>query len=514
MIKLERSKNAIRNASFGLIEKMVTILLPFILRTVVIKCLGADYLGLNSLFTSILSVLNMTELGFSSAIVFSMYKPIAQNDGDTINALLNFYKNAYKIVGIIILVVGLLFIPFLNVLVNGSYPDSINLVVVYCIFLVNTAISYFLFAYLQVLITAHQRDDAISKVNIIISTIMYVTQIIILVVFRNYYLYIITMPIFTIINNIRTAIVAKKLFPQYKPKGKISKAQKNDIKEKISGLMIQKICTISRNSFDSIYVSMFLGLTETAMYNNYYYIINAVTSIMVVFTNAITAGVGNSVAVEETNKNFEDFKNLDFLYMWIAGWCTCCLLVFFQPFMNIWVGEELMLPFGCVILFCVYFYVLKTGDVRTIYSTANGLWWKNRYRSIAEALSNIILNYALGKMFGIYGIILATVLTIVLVNFIYGGQLIFKYYFINNKKSEYFGRHTLYFCVSAIVTGLTYIIAKVMPYNILGFLGKLVICIFVPNVLFWIIYRKTKAFQTAVPWIVQRLPLKSLKLRR
>lgn len=511
-MRLERSKNAFRNVGFGLLEKIVTIILPFAVRTILIKTLGAEYLGLNSLFTSILTVLNMTELGFSSAIVFSMYKPIAEDDVETIDALLNFYKTIYRVIGILIFIVGLILIPFLPNLINGSYPTDINLISVYLIYLINTSISYILFAYLGALITAHQRDDAISRVNIIISIIMYLSQIGILITVRNYYVYIITMPLFTIVNNIRTALVAKKLFPQYRPIGKLNKSIKKDIKEKINGLMIQKICVVSRNAFDSIFISMFLGLTETAMYNNYYYILNAITAIMTVFTASITAGAGNSVAMESKEKNFEDFKKLDFLYMWIGGWFSCCLLGLFQPFMKLWVGDSLMLPIGCVVLMCVYFYALKTGDVRSIYSTANGLWWKNRYRSIAEAVSNILLNYFLGRYWGVYGIILATVLTIIFINFMYGGQLIFKFYFTEQSKLEYFGAHALYFGTTIVVAAITFLLCGLFPDGIVWFGIKVAICAVVPNLLYLFVYRKTTIYKLAMPWIVQRMPKKIGKL--
>ena len=186
-MKLERTKNSLRNAGFGMLYKIISIVMPFMVRTVFIYTLGIEYLGLNSLFTSILTVLNLTELGFSSAIVFCMYAPIANNDVDTINALLKFYKKIYTYIGIIILVVGSLVIPFLPFLVKGEYPVEINIVIVYMIFLVNTVLSYFTYGYLSSIITAFQRDDLLSKINIFITTGMYIVQIIILLTVNNYY---------------------------------------------------------------------------------------------------------------------------------------------------------------------------------------------------------------------------------------------------------------------------------------------------------------------------------------
>lgn len=511
-MKLERSKNAVRNAYFGVINKLITTILPFAVRTVFIQKLGAEYLGLNSLFGSILTVLNLTELGFSSAIVFCMYKPIADDDDDTICALLLFYKKIYISIGFIITAIGLMVIPFLPVLVKGSYPSDINIGIVYLAYLFNTVISYFLFAYLGSLITAFQREDVNSKINTVISLVMYASQIIILYTFHNYYAYIAIMPVFAIINNLRTAIIAKRMFPQYKPCGKISNDLRKDIKEKVSGLFVQKICAVSRNAFDSIFVSMFLGLTETAMYNNYYFLMNSVTALMVVLTNSITAGAGNSVAMESPEKNYSDMENLDFWYMWLSGWCTCCLLCLFQPFMKLWVGERLMLPITSVVLFSSYFYALKLGDIRYIYTNAAGLWWVNRYRAILEAILNLLLNYFLGKYFGINGIIFATLITILLINFIYGGQIIFTHYFTNISFLQYFKYHFQFGVVTAVVCGITYGATSFLPYSTGFFIVRVVICIALPNAIYFLLYRKMRIYQKAQPWLLNKLSGRSSKI--
>lgn len=511
-MKLNRSQNAIRNASYGIINKVIGIIFPFVVRTVFIYTLGAEYLGLNSLFTSILTVLNLTELGFSSAVVFCMYEPIANDDTDAINALLMFYKKVYLYIGLIILGIGAILIPFLPQLINGSYPPNINLVAVYIVYLVNTVISYFLFAYLQALISAFQREDVLSKVNIVLQSIMYIIQIVILLSIHNYYIYIFTMPVFTVINNIRTAVLAKRMFPQYKPYGKLDKKYKDQIKEKIRGLVINKLCIVSRNAFDSIFISMFLGLTDTAIYNNYYYILNAVVMVTSVLVTSVVAGAGNSVALETSEKNYYDMQQMNFIYMWIAGWLTVCMLCLYQPFMRLWVGEKLMYPTSCVVLLCFYFYILKMSDVRYIYELAKGLWWENRYRSIAEAIANLLLNFFLGKFFGVYGIIIATIISIFFINYLYGTRIIFKYYFTENSIMDYFISQFKYGVCAIIVCCITYFASRLIPETMLGFVFKFLICMTIPNIIFWIIYRKTTAYKNALRWFILKLP-KSLRVK-
>lgn len=278
-----------RNMCAGFVNKIVSLLCPFVVRTVFIHTLGVEYLGVNSLFASVLSVLSLTELGFGSAIVFNMYKAIAEDDTDTINALLFFYRKVYRWVGTAILGIGLLLIPVLPHLTKGTYPSDINPLLVYLVFLFNSAIIYFLFAYLNSLLQAFQRTDVFTIVGMYMNIVMYALQIILLLTVKNYYAYLMIMPAFTILTNIRTAIIAKKMFPQYRPFGRLSAEIKADIKEKVSGLMIQKLCAVSRNAFDSIFISMFLGLTQIAIYNNYYFIMSSVTGFMSILTSAMIA---------------------------------------------------------------------------------------------------------------------------------------------------------------------------------------------------------------------------------
>lgn len=502
---INRSQNAIRNVAFGLIYKILSVVFPFAVRTVFIHTLGAEYLGLNSLFTSILTVLNLTELGFSSAVVFCMYEPIANDDSDAVNALLLLYKKVYRYIGMIILIVGVAIVPIIKYFIKGSYPEDISIIVVYLFFLLNTVISYFLFAYLQALITALQREDVLSKVNIVIQSIMYITQIIILLCVHNYYCYIFTMPVFTIISNIRIAIVAKKMFPNYKPYGKVGKEIKAQLKEKIIGLVINKICTVSRNAFDSIFISMFLGLIDTAIYNNYYYILNAIAMITCVVVNAVVAGAGNSVALETAEKNYNDMQRMNFIYMWICGWFTICMLCLYQSFMKIWVGESMLYPMGCVVLLCLYFYILKMSDVRYIYELARGLWWENRHRSIAEAISNLVLNYILGRFFGVYGIIIATIFSLFFINFLYGTRIIFKYYFTSNSMAEYFFSQLKYAGGTLVACCVTFGICNIISDSIIGFIIKCFVCAILPNVLYWLMYHKSNIYIKAYQWVKPRI---------
>lgn len=495
-MKESRTKNTIKNIIVDFLNKVVVLIFPFIIRTILINNLGAEYLGLNSVFTSILQVLNLTELGFSSAIVFSMYKPIAKNDTDTICALMNLYKKIYKIIGIIILILGLCVMPFLHKFINGTYPAEINIYILYLIYLLNTVITYFLFAYKSALLVAHQKSNIISAVNSIICIIQYSVQIVVLCLWKNYYIYILINTVTSVLNNVIIAYIVGKKYPMYNCRGEINTDEKKKIRKRVYGLMIQKICATTRNSLDSIFLSAFLGLKIVAIYSNYYVIMNAVLSILSIITASMIASIGNSIVTESIEKNYRDMNKFNFIYMWISGWSTICLLCLYQPFMEIWMGADYMFSFDVVVCICIYFYSLKMGDILSAYTQASGIWWEGRYKAILETIFNIILNYILGKYFGVYGIILATVISLLLIGFTYGTHIVFKNYFKNVSCKEYYIRHLLYLIVTTITAIITYSVCSIVRINgLIGLLGKAIICVFIPNIIYIIFFCKNEMFR-------------------
>lgn len=498
----ERTKNARRNIISGFTNKMVSIVMPFVIRTVLIKKLGMDYLGLDNLFVSILQILNLSELGVSSAVVYCMYGPIAEHDVKKVNAYYKLIKKIYLFIGIIILTLGLIIMPFLSYLIKGKIPSNINIYILFLIYLFNTVISYLLFAYKNVILNATQRVDVYNNIMTVSRMLMYVVQIMVLLLYSNYYVYIIFLPLSTIINNIITSRYVDNHYKEYYPSGELCEDEKKELKHQVIGLFIGKLCVVTRNSFDSIIVSTYFGLVVTAIYNNYYYIMNAVVSIMLIVSASIIPGIGNSVAIENMEKNYKDFMKFNFIFSWIVGCCTVLLACLYQPFMILWVGEKSMLSQRSAILFAVYFFVLMIGNIRAAYTEATGLWWENKERAILEAITNLILNIVLGRLFGVNGVIFATILTTLVINFIMSSQIIYKYYFKGKKMTEYFG----YSLIWAVTTGVAIVICLWLTdlMKITGVLGILfygIIGVVISCIVFWIIFHNTNQYIKSKKWI-------------
>lgn len=498
-----RSKNGTRNIAAGFINRFIMMILPFVSRTVIIYTLGSQYLGLSGLFTSILTVLNLSELGFGSALVYSMYKPVAENDRIKICAYLSLYKRIYRWIGLFILIGGLLFSPFLPVIIKKDLPDDINVYIIYFIFLANASISYFAYAHKKALLTAFQRSDVLSNVNSVINIASHSLQIILLLIIPNYYLYVIILPIFTVLDNIWTNYVTTKRYPDIKPSGVLTKVEIEEIKRHVKGIALQKACSTSRNTFANIIISMFLGLTTIAMYGNYYYIMNSIHAFLYQIPNSIRATVGNSIASESVDKNYKNFKSMYLVYMWISGWCTCCLVCLYQPFMRLWMGEKLMFPMSTVILLCLYFCLLCLSDIIALYKDGAGLWWQGRYRVVVEAVSNLLLSFVLGWLWGVNGILIAPIITITFVGHVYGGYIIFHFYFKGKSFLNFLANQVGLLFIIAIVSTISYLFFHFFPINgIITFAINTLFLLVVSNVLFWMLFRLHPHYSDSVNFVV------------
>ncbi len=494
-MKIDRSKNTKKNIVFGYINKFITLLFPFVIRTIIIRTLGIQYVGLNSLFSAILNILNLAELGFGSAMVFSMYKPIAEDDADTINALLYLYRKIYRIVGTIVLVVGLAVMPALPYLIEGSVPADINLYTLYLVFLANVVIGYFFFGYKGSLFTAHQRNDISSNIFTIFRLAMYALQVAVLFLFKNYYVYAVFIPLSTLCINLCYGIVSKKLYPQYFCKGTLSKEIKSDIKKRVSALITHKMGNIVQNSIDNICISSFLGLITLGLYNNYMYVINAILGFVTVIRQSMLAGIGNSIIIEDKEYNKKHFYKLVTLFNWVSIFCSTCFMCLFQPFMQIWgklSGErDMLLPITVVICLVALFYSNVVRYTTCLYKDALGMWWEDRFKPIAMSVFNLIITIISAYFGFIEGIILATIGANVLVALPYETGVFFKKY-MDEKPIKYYFKQILQFALAVVCIAITYFTSDyfvifLRNYTTINVIVELIIkgvfCLIIPNVI-------------------------------
>ncbi len=499
-MRIERTKNAIRIIIFGFVCKIINIFLPFLSRTAILYIVGEKYLGLSSLFSSILSFLSLAELGVGSAMVYSMYKPIADNDNVTLRALLNLYKNIYRFIGTVIFVLGLILVPFLNQLIREELPGDVNLYVLYFFYLFNATLSYWLFAYKNALLQAYQRNDIESKISIVITPLSYVVMLVGLFLTRNYYAYIIWLPIFTVLTNLIRMVYVDRLFPGLKPQGRISPELRKSIIKKTAALIGTKLNTVVLNAADNIVMAAFFGLTTIAIYGNYFYILSSIAGFLAICYSSMTAGLGNSLAIESVEKNYRDFLKFSFLNFWLVGWCAICLVCLYQPFMQIWVGEDLMFPFYLVLEFGLYFYVLQIRKIPVVYKDAAGIWWEDRFRPYVCMVVNVVLNVALVQVIGISGIILSSVFSMC-ISIPWENYTIFKYVFHRNPM-EYYQKLFRFLLLILVSGAATWLVCTCFGDGIPAFLLRGVCCVVVPNVLLMLGNCRQREFAEAKQFVL------------
>ena len=501
-MKIQRTKNALRNLLFDGILRVNNIVIPFIMRSVILNFLGMQYLGLNGLFRSILSFLNLAELGVGDAMVFSMYKPIAEDDEESICALMKLYRTFYRIIGLFIAVIGIALVPFLRSLIKGDLPADMNLYILYFMNLGNTVLTYWLFAYKTCLLQAHQRRDVGSKISLAIHFVEYIIKIAALMIFHNYYLYMAIQLLAQVATNLVTAVRVTKLYPHYSPKGDLPKEKVMDIVRRVRDMFTSKFSYVIFNSADTLVISAFMGLTALAIYQNYYYIISSLRILLDGIVGACIAGIGNSLITESEEKNYRDLEKFSLLFSWMMGVSTAMLLCMYQPFMQIWMGEENMLTFNYVICFAIYFYSMGINKLINMFKDAAGIWRKDRWRPLVGALVNLGLNLATVQWLGLYGVLLSSVVSIVVVQI----PWLFHNLFAEVFPARYKWRYIRFFC-GFVGIALVSSVGSLLLCNLLhldvwpSLIVNACISFIVPNILFFLAYGRSPLFKMSVQQI-------------
>ncbi len=408
---MKKNNNAIKNIVGSISVNMTNALVTFISQRIFLHILNVEYLGLNNLFTNIISVLNIFELGIGTAITFSLYKPLAEKDDYAIKGLLNFYKKAYRIIFIIVSSVGLAITPFIPLFIKDNNID-VNVYVAYLVFVADVAVSY-LFAYRRSILYADQKNYIISVIHISYLILMNVTQLIVLSITKNYYLYLIIKVIMRLIENLAIHYIAKKQYSQLViiRNEKLDKDTEKSILKKAKALLFHKIGTFIVNGTDNIIMSAFIGLSDVGLYSNYYVISNAIMQFIGQATLSLTPTIGHKLAITESRSTFESFKRLRFICFCLACIASVCFMTCSQELIIAWLGDEYVLGYCLVIAISVNLYQKLQRSPYQVFKDAAGIFYEDRFIPLVESIINIIASIVLLKIFGIAGVILGTIVS-------------------------------------------------------------------------------------------------------
>lgn len=490
-MKKSRTAYAARNLAYGMVNKILMLLVPFLLLAVIRRTLGSEYLGLNNLFASLIQMLSLAEMGLGSAMVYSMYKPVAENNVEQLDALLRLYRNIYRVLSIFILLVGMICVPFLTKIIKDSVPEDTNLYLLFLIYLLNTVLSYGLFAYKKSLLQAYQRTDIVSKISTVVHVGLYAMQLLSLLVYRSYYLYVLLLPLSTVANNLLVNYVCSKRYAGIKPEGEIEERAKRDLFSRVGALAGHKIGGIVISSFDSVVISAFLGLRSVALYSNYFYVVKALTGIINIGYSSILPGIGNSIILEDKEHNYALYRKVSFLLMWFVGWASVCLVCLYQPFVTLWMGKEYLLGWDTVLLFVIYFYVWQIRVANLAFKDATGLWKDDFWKPYVGLFVNLFVNILLVKLIGMNGVLITTIFVMVAIYNPWEQWVLFTKLF-QCSAMESVRVHVFHVVFTVIAAGVTYGVCLLFTATnqFVALLLRACICVVIPNILFFVFYHK------------------------
>ena len=485
-----RTRNATRNMFIALLMQAITLLLSFACRTTFAKLLETEYMGLSGLFSNIVSVLSLSELGIGSVIIIHLYKPLAEKNEQQICRLMNFYRRAYTFVGIFIIICGLILVPFLPRLVKTDTQIP-YLEWYFLLFILQSASSYF-FAYKQALLTASQREYICSVIRQLFSVAMNLLQILFLYLTRRYMAYL-AVAIFTgLASNITLSYIVDKNFPFLK-RGKNQKLRKEQTQEmfkNVSAMMLHKVGHTAISSTDNILISSMVGIISTGLYSNYLLIMNAVNQVITIGFSAVSAGIGDFNVRKSKYEIKELFDAMTLLSVWLFGMSAICFCCLFQPTIELWLGKEFLLDGSIVLIISVNFFANGLMRVPGTFSDVNGLYTKTKFKPIAMALINLVVSVICLKHWGLIGVFVGTLASYVLV-----GLWVDPLYLYKDVFQIPLYRYALFMAGNvALVTligMITYTAVSLVPV----YFCKVLVCGILSNGLLMLCYGKTKGFK-------------------
>ncbi len=481
-----------KNVKFALISQVLLVSASFVLRRVFVSVLGQEYLGLNGLFSDILSMLSLAELGFGTSIVFSLYEPMARNDIEKIKSLMALYKRAYYIVGTSIILAGSLLAPYLNLFVKEMPENIPNIELIYILNVFNTGISYF-FIYKASILFVDQKKYVETVIHTSAKLVSYVLEIVVLIKTGNYYLYLGISILETLVQNMVVSWQVDRMYPYIRDRDvmPLKTSDKNVIKRNVGAMVFHKLGSVVVFSTDNILMAKLVSISAVGIYSNYIMIRRVLETVINLVYTPLAASIGNLNASESAEKKYQAFIQINFFSAWVFGFGCICLACLYNPFISLWLGKDYLLPSHTVLIIVVnfYFFCMRVPIGRT--KEAMGLFWMDRYKPIPEILINLAVSIWLGRAMGLDGILWGTFISTLLVPFWIEPFVVYRYG-LNRSPIDYFIKYILYGGVTVITGMITGLICGACPQGFFGFLLKVAACLLVPNGAFLVIYRKTQ----------------------
>ena len=492
-----RTKQSVKNIIATAFCYIITLVIGFASRSYFVRLLGVEYLGINSLFSNVISVMSVVELGFGSAIIYNLYRPLSENNQTQVKSLVQYYKKIYSIIALIICSLGLIITPFVPRIV-GDITVNINVYIVFWLFVIGTASSYLL-TYKRSVFYADQKNYTINIIHTIIYVIGTIIQISVLILWSNYYLYLILNIFFNILENLLITFFANYKYKYLKGSSSepLLPEIKQDIIKKVKGLLFHQIGSSIVMGTDNIIMSMTksLGVIMVGKYSNYIMIINNLNNFMGQIFTSVTASVGNLLLEENKENTYNVYKRILLLNAALCNFVCVSVYICITPLIKLWLGNEYILPNIISILIVLNFYIQGMKRTCGLFRAAAGIFYENRYVPIIEAITNLIVSIALVYIWGVSGIILGTIVSSMVHWFYDFPKYVYGLVLKRNIKQYIFDYLPFCFIFLISISGTKFICNFIKFDNVFFLLIiYIVVCLFIPNIIFLIFFHKTKEY--------------------
>ncbi len=493
-----RTEYSAKNATVAVISKVLAILMGYVTRIVFTHTLSESYVGINGLFTDILNVLSLSELGMGTAITYALYRPIADGNIEKQKSLMQMYRRLYLFVASAVLIIGLSIIPFMDALIKDSQNID-HIILIYLMYLLNSVLSYLLI-YKKTLIDAHQLSYVGELFNAAFLVTQNVVQIVVLKLTNNFILFLSVYIVCTLACNVCISIKANKLYPFLKEKKSepLDAEERRSIFKNIKAMLMHRIGTVAVNNTDNLLLSSMVGLAAAGRYSNYYLLIGSVRQILDRVFSGIAASVGNLGVTADAARSEKIFDATFFIGQWMYGFSAICLYELLTPFVALSFGEKYVFAQQIVLILCINFFITGMRKPVLIFRDSLGLFWYDRYKSIAEALINLAVSIVLALKLGAIGVFLGTLISTVTTSTWVEPFVLYKHY-LKSSLARYFAKYTAYSLVLAAAWLITdRVCALIGGSSAKIIFGRLIICVLIPNLIMLASYFRTREFRFVV----------------
>lgn len=491
-----RTHNSVINMGVGFAGYFINTITGFVCRMVFVRCLPAEYLGISGLFTNILSMLSLAELGIGTAIGYALYKPLANRDEKKIAALMRYYGSAYRAIGVVVACIGIALLPFLKRLIGDTTYIKESVHIIYFAYLFNTCLTYF-FGYRATLLFADQKNYISIGTSYIITTVQSILQIVFLILTKNYLIYIAIQTLGALSYNVIITHIAVKQYPYIKDKTgeKLDKSEKKALFINIKALTVAKLSEYLVNGIDNIIITYFKGIVTVGAASNYTLFSGTLSTLTNQIFSSMTASVGNFNALNDQEEQYSFFKKLQLANFMIFGWATIGIMFVSSDLVELCFGENYVLPISIPFVLALNFYlVTMQSAVRTFRATL-GLFRYGQYTLVFTAAINLICSMWFGKLWGLFGIYFATAVARMLTITWYFPYAVFTHGF-HRKPMDYFFIYLKYLVILFMDSLVCFVICRSIHCPmLLQVILKMIICSAVPNVLLFAVCGKTEEYR-------------------